>query len=164
MHKDIHTDNWDDRLDCLQLRLKYAYTKEVTNHDHVLQTCIQDDKYTTHIACFGYFSRHLSNHSNRRVSMPVLLWKSLRLVTYSCINLYEVATKVEELILALRKKLPKSEGIILRPEAKKAARKEHKKSAESINLYHEVLREVVLEMTGDTRTMLKRKLMNLERY
>ena len=34
---------------------------------------------------------------------------------------------MEELILALRKKLPKSEGIILRPEARKAARKRAQK-------------------------------------
>ena len=52
--------------------------------------------------------------------------KVLETLTYSCINpndLHEIATKVEELILALRKKLLKSEGIILRREARKAARK-----------------------------------------
>lgn len=56
--------------------------------------------------------------------------KVLETLTYSCTNpndLHEIATKVEELILALRKKLPKSEGIILRPEARKAARKRAQK-------------------------------------
>jgi hypothetical protein len=56
--------------------------------------------------------------------------KVLETLTYSCINpndLHEIATKLEELILALRKKLPKSEGIILRPEARKAARKRAQK-------------------------------------
>ena len=68
------------------------------------------------------------------------LWKSLKLegertrtnlkvletLTYSCSNpqdLHILGSQVEELITSFRTKLPKSEGIILRPEARKSVRK-----------------------------------------
>ena len=52
--------------------------------------------------------------------------KVLETMTYSCTSpqdLYELTTKVETLITDLRGKLPQSEGIILRPEARKSVRK-----------------------------------------
>ena len=51
-------------------------------------------------------------------------------MTYSCTNpddLHELASKVEEIITTLKGKLPKSEGLILRPEARKRARQRAKK-------------------------------------
>ena len=68
------------------------------------------------------------------------LWKSLKIegertrtalkvletLTYSCTSpqdLHILGSKVEELITNFRIKLPKSEGIILRPEARKSVRK-----------------------------------------
>ena len=68
------------------------------------------------------------------------LWKSLKIEgertrtalqvletpTYSCTSpqdLHMLGSKVEELITNFRTKLPKSEGIILRPEARKSVRK-----------------------------------------
>lgn len=51
-------------------------------------------------------------------------------MTYSCTNphdLHDLALQVEELIMSLKKKLPKSEGLILRPEARKQARKRAQK-------------------------------------
>ena len=52
--------------------------------------------------------------------------KVLQTLTYSCTSpqaLYELAAKVERLINDFRGKLPQSEGIILRPEARKLVRK-----------------------------------------
>ena len=52
--------------------------------------------------------------------------KVLETMTYSCTSpqdLHELANKVETLITDFRAKLPKSEGIILRPEARKSVRK-----------------------------------------
>ena len=52
--------------------------------------------------------------------------KVLETMTYSCTSpqdLHELANKVERLITDFRAKLPKSEGIILRPEARKSVRK-----------------------------------------
>ena len=51
-------------------------------------------------------------------------------MTYSCTNpddLHELTSKIEELITMLKVKLPKSEGLILRPEARKRARERAKK-------------------------------------
>ena len=51
-------------------------------------------------------------------------------MTYSCTNpddLHQLASKVEELITMLKGKLPKSEGLILRPEARKRARQRAQK-------------------------------------
>ena len=51
-------------------------------------------------------------------------------MTYSCTNpddLHEVVSKVEELIISLKGKLPKSEGLVLRPEARKRARQRAQK-------------------------------------
>ena len=51
-------------------------------------------------------------------------------MTYSCANpddLHEIASKIEELIVTLKGKLPKSEGLILRPEAQKKARQRAQK-------------------------------------
>ena len=56
--------------------------------------------------------------------------KVLETLTYSCVNpsdLREVITKLEEIIVTFRKKLPKSEGNILQPQARKAARKRAQK-------------------------------------
>ena len=56
--------------------------------------------------------------------------KVLETLTYSCTkpnDLRDIATKVEELIMETKKKLPQSEGLILRPEARKAARERAKK-------------------------------------
>ena len=50
----------------------------------------------------------------------------LETLTYSCASpqdLYELTAKVEQLITNFRGKLPQSEGIILRPEARKSVRK-----------------------------------------
>ena len=88
--------------------------------------------------------------------------KVLETLTYNCVNpndLNEIATKVEELILIFRKKLPQSEGLILRPEARKAARKR----AQSIDHFHAVLREAVPRMTGDIIIGLERKQIYSER-
>ena len=52
--------------------------------------------------------------------------KVLDTLTYSCTSpqdLYELTAKVERLIADFRGKLPQSEGIILRPEARKSVRK-----------------------------------------
>ena len=52
--------------------------------------------------------------------------KVLETLTYSYPSpqdLYELAAKVERLIADFRGKLPQSEGIILRPEARKSVRK-----------------------------------------
>ena len=52
--------------------------------------------------------------------------KVLETLTYSCSNpqdLHILGSQVEELITSFRTKLPKSEGIILRPEARKSVRK-----------------------------------------
>ena len=52
--------------------------------------------------------------------------KVLETLTYSCTNpedLHILGSKVEDLITNFRAKLPKSEGIILRPEARKSVRK-----------------------------------------
>ena len=52
--------------------------------------------------------------------------KVLETLTYSCASpqdLYELTAKVEQLITNFRGKLPQSEGIILRPEARKSVRK-----------------------------------------
>ena len=73
-------------------------------------------------------------------SMQQTLWKSLKqegervrttlkvleTMTYSCTNpqdLYELNAKAEKLVSDFRGKLPQSEGIILRPEARKSVRK-----------------------------------------
>ena len=52
--------------------------------------------------------------------------KVLETMTYSCTSpqdLHNLMIKVERLISEFREKLPKSEGIILRPEARKSVRK-----------------------------------------
>ena len=46
--------------------------------------------------------------------------KVLETMTYSCTNpndLHDLTSKVEELITTLKRKLPQSEGLVLRPEA-----------------------------------------------
>ncbi len=46
-------------------------------------------------------------------------------MTYSCANqddLHEITSKIEEIIVTFKQKLPRSEGLILRPEARKKAR------------------------------------------
>ena len=56
--------------------------------------------------------------------------KVLETLTYNCVNpndLNEIATKVKELILIFRNKLPQSEALILQPEARKAAGKKAQK-------------------------------------
>ena len=56
--------------------------------------------------------------------------KVLETMTYSCTNpddLHELASKVEELIVTLKGKLPRSERLILRPEARKRARQRAQK-------------------------------------
>ena len=56
--------------------------------------------------------------------------KVLETMTYSCTNpddLHELASKVEELIVTLKGKLPRSEGLILQPEARKRARQRAQK-------------------------------------
>lgn len=53
--------------------------------------------------------------------------KTLETLTYSCTNpddLREVGNEIENIITLLKEKLPKSEGIIIRPEARKAVRKQ----------------------------------------
>ena len=52
--------------------------------------------------------------------------KVLETMTYSCLNpddLCELASSVENLVSEFKKKLPNSEGIILRPHIKQAVRK-----------------------------------------
>ena len=88
-------------------------------------TCVTWD-YTTFLALLQTLVQSLKQEGEQaRTALKVL-----ETLTYSCINpsdLHEITTKLEELILALREKLPKSEGIILRPEARKAARKRAQK-------------------------------------
>ena len=61
--------------------------------------------------------------------------KVLQTLTYSCTSpqdLYELAAKVERLITDFRGKLPQSEGIILRPEARKSVRKKYQPLPHSV--------------------------------
>ena len=84
-------------------------------------------------------------------------------MTNSCTNpddLHELASKVEEIITTLKGKLPKSEGLILRPEARKRARQRAKKICRK---YLNQLKEDDTEMIGDTRIVLEGKPMNCER-
>ena len=56
--------------------------------------------------------------------------KVLETLTYSCTNpqnLHETSSKIEEIIVTLKGKLPKSEGLIMRPEARKKARERAQK-------------------------------------
>lgn len=52
--------------------------------------------------------------------------KVLETLSYSCSNpqdLYQLTTQVEDLITEFRRKLPQSEGMILRPEVRKSVKK-----------------------------------------
>ncbi len=54
----------------------------------------------------------------------------LETMTYSCANqddLHEITSKIEEIIVTFKQKLPRSEGLILRPEARKKARESAQK-------------------------------------
>ena len=56
--------------------------------------------------------------------------KVLETLTYSCTNpqdLHETSSKIEEIIVTLKGKLPKSEGLIMQPEARKKARERAQK-------------------------------------
>lgn len=89
--------------------------------------------------------------------------KVLETMTYSCTNpddLHELASKVEELITMLKGKLPKSEGLILQPEARKRARQRAQKICRKFPNW---LKEDDTEMIGGTRTVLEGRLVNYER-
>lgn len=56
--------------------------------------------------------------------------KVLETMIYSCVNpddLHDLTSKIEEMITVFKEKLPKSEGLILRPEARKKARQRAQK-------------------------------------
>ena len=51
-------------------------------------------------------------------------------MTYSCANpdnLHEITSKIEKIIVTLKGNLPRSKGLILRPEARKKARERAQK-------------------------------------
>ena len=85
--------------------------------------------------------------------------KVLDTLTYSCTNpqdLYEISSKIEEIIITLKGKLPKSEGLRIRPEARKTKKK-----------YRPIPKSVLRDNTKiikDTAIMLERVLMKGEKF
>ena len=62
----------------------------------------------------------------------------LETLTYSCINpsdLHDLSAKLDELTKEFRTKLPKSEGLVLQPNARRAARHRAQRITKSVICY-----------------------------
>ena len=88
-------------------------------------------------------------------------------MTYSCLNpgdLNALTENVEKLMTEFKGKLPKSEGIILHPYARKLVRKEPNRYSRNINHCPNMSDKGNTKMTGVINIVLVRKLPNSERY
>ena len=78
--------------------------------------------------CFT-FQQTLSRSLKREGERARVALKVLETMTYSCTNpndLQHLASQIQDIVTQFREKLPKAEGIIVRPELRKQVRKRAK--------------------------------------